>query len=81
MAAATLTTKGQLVIPKAIREHMDLHPGDKLDFVILDNGDVMIRPVVFDVRRLKGMLYKPGRKPVSLRRMDEAIKEQAGRIS
>ena len=81
MAAATLTTKGQLVIPKAIREHMDLHPGDKLDFVILDNGDVTIRPVVSDVRRLKGMLYKPGRKPVSLRRMDEAIREQAGRIS
>ena len=42
MPAATLTTKGQLVVPKEIRESMHLHPGDKLDFVVKDNGEVVV---------------------------------------
>ena len=33
MPAATLTSKGQLVVPKSIRDRMGLHPGDRLDFV------------------------------------------------
>ena len=34
MTTSTLSTKGQLVIPKAVREYMGLHPGDRLDFVV-----------------------------------------------
>ena len=79
MPVATLTSKGQLVIPKAIREHLRLQPGDRLDFIIQDDGDVVMRPAVTDVHALKGMLKKPGRKPVSVEAMEKAIRQHTGR--
>lgn len=77
MATSTVSTKGQCVVPKQIREHLDLHPGDKIDFVINEDGEVLLRLVVSDVRDLKGILHKPGRMAVSLREMDEAIQKGA----
>ena len=79
MPKATLTSKGQLVIPKAIREHLGLKPGDKLDFVLQDDGDVLIRPAVEDVRRLKGLLHRPGREPVSVAAMNQAVRRRGGK--
>jgi len=78
MATATLTSKGQLVIPKPIRDHLHLHPGDTLDFLLQESGDVLMRPAVEDVRSLKGVLHKPGRKPVSLDTMRQAIRQRGG---
>jgi AbrB family looped-hinge helix DNA binding protein len=79
MPVATLTSKGQLVIPKTIREYLHLQPGDRLDFIIRDDGDVVLRPVVTDVRELKGLLHKSGRQPVSIMAMQNAIRTRAGR--
>jgi antitoxin PrlF len=73
---ATLTSKGQTVIPKAIRNHLRLQPGDALDFVVQDNGDVLIRPATEDIRRLKGLLHRPGRLPVSVGEMNQAIRNR-----
>jgi AbrB family looped-hinge helix DNA binding protein len=78
MPVATLTSKGQLVIPKAIREYLRLQPGDRLDFLITDDGDVIIRPVVTDVRELKGLLHTPGRPPVSVQAMHDVIRQRTG---
>lgn len=78
MATATLTSKGQLVIPKPIRDYLHLHPGDTLDFLVKESGEVLMRPAVEDVRSLKGVLYKPGRKPVSLDAMRQAIRQRGG---
>ena len=78
MPVATLTSKGQLVIPKDIREYLHLQPGDRLDFIIRDDGDVVLRPVVTDVRELKGLLHKPGRQPVSIMAMKNVIRTRAG---
>jgi antitoxin PrlF len=79
MPISTLTSKGQMVIPKAIRDRLGLHPGDTLDFVVQDNGDVLIRPATDDVRQLKGLLHRPGRASVSLEDMDQAIQRRRGR--
>ena len=76
MATATLTSKGQLVIPKPIRDHLHLHSGDTLDFLLQESGDVLMRPAVEDVRSLKGVLHKPGRRPVSLEAMRQAIRQR-----
>ena len=81
MATATLTSKGQLVIPKPIRDHLHLHQGDTLDFLLQESGDVLMRPAVEDVRSLKGVLHKPGRKPVSLDAMRQAIRRRGGSLS
>jgi AbrB family looped-hinge helix DNA binding protein len=79
VAVATLTSKGQTTIPKEIRDLLGLAPGDKLDFVVESDGRVVLRPATLDVRALRGLLHKKGRKPVSVEQMDRAIEEGASR--
>jgi len=74
MTIATITTKGQTTIPKKIREHLKLHAGDRLDFVIEDNGKVVVQPATLDVKELEGILHRPGMKAVSIEEMSRAIK-------
>ncbi len=76
MPSAKLTSRGQLVIPKPVRQHLHLAPGDRVDFLIQDDGEVVVRPAVADVRELKGILPKPA-EPVSLEQMDGAIRGRA----
>jgi len=80
MPTATLTSKGQTVIPKAIRDHLKLQPGDALDFLVQGNGDVLIRPATEDVRRLKGLLHRPGRLPISVKHMNRTIRTRGRKI-
>lgn len=80
MPAATLTSKGQLVVPKSIRDLLGLHPGDRLDFVVLDDGNVLIRPATEDVNRLKGILRRPGRTPVSVEEMHRIIRRRGAGV-
>ena len=76
MAVAKLSSRGQLVVPKTIRKHLHLQKGDAVDFVIQDDGDVVVRPAVKDVHELEGAL-KRDRRPVSLEEMDAAVRERA----
>ncbi len=75
MPAAKLTSRGQLVIPQPVRQHLDLQPGDRVDFLIQDDGEVIVRPAVSDVRALKGILPRPA-KSVSIEDMDRAVRER-----
>jgi len=74
---STLTSKGQITIPKEVREHLGVDTGDRLSFVVLDDGSVVVRPLTRHVRELGGLLHRPGRRTVSLPEMDQAI---AGRM-
>ena len=75
MATATLTSKGQTTIPKEVRDHLHLHPGDKLEFIIEADGGVVVRSVSRSVTELEGVLPKPSR-PVSLEAMEQAIRKR-----
>lgn len=81
MPTATLTTKGQTVVPKAIREHLGVGPGDRLDFIVLDGGEVVVRPAVTDIRQLKGLLRRDGQTPVSVEEMNRVVRKRQGRTS
>ncbi len=76
MALATLTSKGQVTIPKAIRDSLHLHAGDKVEFVITETKEALLRPVTKKVDDVFGRLYKPGRKPISIEKMDAGIKKK-----
>ena len=69
---ATITSKGQITLPKALREQLQLSPGDRVEFILEDDNVVRMLPRLASVKHLKGMLPKPAR-PVSLEQMDEAI--------
>lgn len=73
MATATITSKGQTTIPKEIREKLGLHPGDKIDFVMGEDGIVSLRPITIDIRDLCGFLKRPGQRVASLEDMEAAI--------
>ncbi len=71
MQESTVTMKGQTTLPKDVRLALGLSSGDRVRYVILD-GEVRLLKVQ-PVSGLAGMLARPGRKPVSLDEMDEAI--------
>jgi len=72
MTTATITSKGQLTVPKAVREALGIGPGDRVDFVRMADGNFAVLPAAQPVKRLKGIIPKPT-KPVSLEDMDAAI--------
>jgi antitoxin PrlF len=81
MPSATLTSKGQLTLPKAIRALLRLEAGDRVDFIVTDDRTVVLRPATVDVRELKGFLHRPGIKPLSVEQMNAAIRRRAtGRV-
>ena len=73
MALSTITSKGQITIPKAIREKLMVDTGDKLEFVITSDREALIRPVSKTVDELFGKLHRKGIKAVSVEDMNEAI--------
>ena len=75
---SSITSKGQVTIPKDIRDRLKLQTGDKVEFVVDEEGRVELVPITASVTRLKGMLPKPKR-TVTLEAMDTAIRARAGR--
>lgn len=79
MASATVTSKGQITIPKPIREALELEPGDRVAFRLDDEGRVVIEPETLDLMELFGAL-KPSVQGVTVDDMRRAIRARgAGR--
>ena len=76
MALATITTKGQVTIPKSVRDSLMLNTGDKIEFLVTDKREALIRPISKKVDEVFGILHKPGRKTVSVEEMDAKIRQR-----
>ena len=61
---ATLTSKGQTTIPKAIRDRLHMKTGDRMTFTLMPDGVVIMRVKNKRVSELAGLLHKKGRKTV-----------------
>ena len=72
MTAATLTSKGQLTLPKDVRVALGVGPGDRVDFVRMEDGNFAVLPATHSVKKLKGIISRPKR-AVSLEDMDKGI--------
>jgi len=72
---SAITVKGQATIPKAIRDHLQLKPGDRVKFFIHPDGTVVLLPKL-PVSTLRG-LVSPRRRPVTIEEMNAAIAEGA----
>lgn len=79
MTTATLSSKGQITIPKMIRDRHHLKAGDKIEFLEDEQGVVTIWPVTQSVTKLKGLIAKR-EKPVSIEDMNHAIAYEGGKI-
>jgi len=77
--AATVSSKGQVVIPAEVRKRLGFTQGSVVRFV-LDAEGVRLLPAAGDVRRLKGRLARPQR-PVSIDDMNQAIAERRRKLA
>lgn len=72
MTTASVTSKGQITIPVAVREAMHVRAGDRVEFVEIEPGRYEFIAATRSVGALKGMFGK-ARKPVSIEQMNAAI--------
>lgn len=70
---ATLTSKGQITLPKEIRDRLGLDAGAMLDFQVLPDNTITARAVKPDARRIRGLLKSPHAAPLTVEQMDEGI--------
>jgi antitoxin PrlF len=72
MTTATLTSKGQITVPAAVRAALGVDIGDRVEFVEIAPGRFEFIAATRPVTALKGMFGKP-RKSVSIAEMNAAI--------
>lgn len=73
---ATVTSKGQVTIPAELRDALKIEAGDRLDFVRLNDGRIMVAAANKSVTCLKGRLKKR-EKLVTVEEMNDAIASAA----
>jgi antitoxin PrlF len=72
---ATVTSKGQITVPVAMREKLGLRPGSKLVFEEQSNGSFVVRKKTGDIRELKGILKAPAGVSLNVEDMERAVGE------
>lgn len=78
MTTAIVTSKGQITIPKPVRDGLGVETGDRVEFVELERGVYSVVAATRDIRDLKGVVPKPA-KPVSVEDMNKAVRRHAAR--
>ena len=76
MVMATLTSKGQITIPKSIRKSLHLNTGDKVAFVMHGDGNAVLKPVTKSVDEVFGRLHREDTPVLSVEQMNDAIKSR-----
>jgi antitoxin PrlF len=72
---AIVSSKGQVTIPRELRELAHIEKGTQLDFQLTANGCLLVRPLPNDVANLKGIAKRKNQPVVSLADMKKAITE------
>jgi antitoxin PrlF len=79
MPIATVTSKGQITVPQAVRRALGLHAGTKVDFVPVVDGFKVVPLHEGHASGLKGRFAGRATKAVSIEAMNEAIAAEASR--
>jgi antitoxin PrlF len=78
MPSAKLTSKGQITVPKEVREALGLHTGDRLAFRLCEDGTVQVTAETVDLMSLRGSV-RTQVKGVTVEAMNEVILRSGGR--
>ena len=68
---SSITAKGQATIPKAIRDHLRLKPGDRVKFFVHPDGSVVLLPKI-PASALRGIAKPRRQRPVTIEEMSAA---------
>ncbi len=77
---SAITAKGQATIPKAVRRHLGLKPGDRVKFFMHPDGSVVLLPKL-PATALRGMVQARRRRPVTIAAMRDAARAGAGGVT
>ena len=75
---STISSKGQLTVPKIVRDALGLAAGDRVQFVAHEGGFKLVAASQ-DVRELKGLFAGRRKKAATLAEIDAAIQRGATR--
>lgn len=73
MPMATMTSKGQITIPREIREALRLRAGDRVDFRLTGEGGALLAPAHRTLASLAG-IARPGRRGLTLEGIDRVVR-------
>lgn len=73
----TVSDKGQITLPQALRKQLGIQPGSLVQVDPMEDGSLRVRPLTRGAQGLSGLLHQPGRAPVTVEAMDEAIARAA----
>ena len=73
MVTATLTSKGQLTLPKSVRDSLRLHTGDRVALIVHGDVDAVLTPVTKSVDEVFGRLHSPAQTRRSIDEMRAAV--------
>ena len=73
MRTSTLTSKGQITVPQEIRKELRLRKGQRLEFRLDEKRRLILEPLADDVRKLRGIVRSPRKRPPSLAEIRSAI--------
>ncbi len=72
---AIVSSKGQVVIPKALRDKLGIHAGNELLFKVRADGVIEIKPVTRSIEMFFGRCKQANEEPMTIEEMDAAIAE------
>lgn len=76
MPTAVLSSKGQITLPKTVRDSLGVETGDRVEFIEREKGVFTLVAATRDIRELKGSIPKPA-SPVSVEDMNRAVRRHA----
>jgi AbrB family looped-hinge helix DNA binding protein len=79
MATSTLTSKGQITLPRAVRDQLGLAQGDRVEFTVESGGRVLLRPATERKGpRVVGLLnHLQRRRPLGSEQIRSALRRRA----
>jgi antitoxin PrlF len=79
MIEAKMTSKGQITIPKKVRDLLNLHTGDRVTFIISRDGKVILTTQTVGLDEIFGMFHHKSRGKTTVEDMDKAIAKRMRR--
>ncbi len=77
--SSTVTSKGQITLPKSVRERLGLRVGDRVRFRETTEGAFVVEPETGDIMDLFGSLVPPRGRQVTVEQMNAIIRRGGGR--
>ena len=76
MPISVLTSKGQMTIPKEIRDALDLKPSEKV-IIVVEGDQAIIKPLKGNLLDLGGSVKIPEKeKPINFKKVREEVRKR-----